>query len=337
MPLPAQYFDQYADPGRPSRDYASNWKVYGFQIFESYLNALEPGQFPKTVLDVGAADGSTIRELSRRGFDARGIESSPYIYEQAQPDVKDKIAFGDATKLVKELPANSYDALYETAAQYVPKEQLREYLADLARVVKNDLVIVLHTVDYDPKPHDCQVNHLHDVTWRKLLDEAGFEEAGDTSWHPFWFRPKLVVHDRPSAVPVHARVRLEPIKQYKLDEVVENCETFNKASYALYRVLSDAILNTYPKDAMLRGELNVGSSSIERMIERIGKHYLGAELHTLGLPHGTMGNDVSLIVTDRLVANDNALLNQIVSNLFARDSKARELYCKASGLQEDRL
>ena len=188
MPLPPKYFDQYADDrGGNERDYSANWRQYGFQIFETFLD--ETNDRPDHVLDIGAADGSVIRELLSRGIDAYGIEASKYIYDKAEDDVKSRIAFGDATEIVKKLPDQSFDAIYETAAQYVPKEKLKEYLRELARVVKNDLVIVLHTVDFDPKAHFGQVNHLHDLTWRKLITDAGFKEAGAIDDHPYWFKP----------------------------------------------------------------------------------------------------------------------------------------------------
>lgn len=191
MMLPPSYFDQYADPTHGTRkdlSYSANWRVYGFQIFETFLS--ETQKRPRTVLDIGAADGSVIKELLSRGFEAYGIEASRYIYDQAEEDVKQRIAFGDAVELVKNLPSNSFDAVYETAAQYVPKEKLVGYLKELRRVVTRDLVLVLHTKDFDPKPHSGQVNHLHDVTWRRLLKDAGFKEAGEIHDHPYWFQPE---------------------------------------------------------------------------------------------------------------------------------------------------
>jgi predicted methyltransferase len=127
-------------------------------------------------------------EMEKHGMIARGIESSRYIYDQASADMKKKIAFGDAVSIVKKIPDNSYDLVHDTVAQYVAKDTLKSYLAELCRICVKDLVIVLHTVDLNPDPHQCQVNHLHDVTWRRLLKDAGFVEQGPIDDHPFYFK-----------------------------------------------------------------------------------------------------------------------------------------------------
>lgn len=195
MSLPSSYFDNYADPGVKDRSYAANWKRYGFQLFDRYLSDLEEKGIkpPKTALDIGAANGAAIEEMDRLGIKARGIEASRYIYDTAKPETKKLIAFGDATELIKKAPDAGFEVVYETAAQYIPKQKLREYLADLYRVVGRDLVIVLHTREHDPEPHDGQVNFLTNSAWRSLLTEAGFVEAGSPEDPPYWFTKASVV------------------------------------------------------------------------------------------------------------------------------------------------
>lgn len=190
--LPNSYFDSYADPtpGNSDLSYAKNWKKYGFQLFERYLEELSEKNIPQpgSVLDIGAANGAVLNELQRLGFEARGIESSEYIYNQTPAELKKFIALGDACDLVTKMSEDSFDAVYETAAQYIPKDKLKQYLKDLFKIVRRDLVIVLHTVDFDPKPHQNQVNHLSNESWRSLLSEAGFEECGDLEESPYWFK-----------------------------------------------------------------------------------------------------------------------------------------------------
>ena len=195
MSLPSSYFDNYADPGVKDRSYAANWKRYGFQLFDRYLGDLEEKgiKTPSTALDIGAANGAAIEEMNRLDIKARGIEASRYIYDTAKPETKKLIAFGDATELIKKAPDAGFEVVYETAAQYIPKQKLREYLADLYRVVGRDLVIVLHTREHDPEPHAGQVNFLTNAAWRTLLTEAGFTEAGSTEDPPYWFTKAPVV------------------------------------------------------------------------------------------------------------------------------------------------
>jgi hypothetical protein len=189
MSLPSSYFDNYADPGVEDRSYSANWRRYGFQLFDKYMSELEDKgiALPKTALDIGAANGAAIEEMQRLGIKARGIEASKYIYDTAKPETKKLIAFGDATELIKHVPANMYEAIYETAAQYIPKDKLKQYLSDLYHAVRRDLIIVLHTREHDPEPHDGQVNFLTNAAWRSLLTEAGFIEAGSADDPPYWF------------------------------------------------------------------------------------------------------------------------------------------------------
>jgi hypothetical protein len=195
MSLPSSYFDNYADPGVKDRSYAANWKRYGFQLFDRYMSEIEEKgiALPKTALDIGAANGAAIEEMGRLGIKARGIEASRYIYDTAKPETKKLIAFGDATELIKQAPDAGFEVVYETAAQYIPKQKLREYLVDLHRVVGRDLVIVLHTREHDPEPHAGQVNFLTNAAWRTLLTEAGFIEAGSVDDPPYWFTKAPIV------------------------------------------------------------------------------------------------------------------------------------------------
>jgi SAM-dependent methyltransferase len=208
--LPNSYFDKYADPGVEDRSYNANWKRYGFQLFERYLSELAEQELPKpgSALDIGAANGAAIEEMQRLGIKARGIESSRYIYDQAKPETKSLIALGDACGLIKRVPVDTFDVIYETAAQYIPKNQLRQYLVDLFNATKRDLVIVLHTRDYDPTPHDNQVNFLSNAAWRTLLTEAGFVERGNIEDPPYWFcKPQLVVGSTDKMLVAVAKLR----------------------------------------------------------------------------------------------------------------------------------
>lgn len=190
MPLPNEYFDQYADQSSgEDRSYSSNWKSYGFQLFEAYKDILLKGRskWPRNAIDIGAANGLVIEEFLKLGIDAYGIESSRYIYDQAKPDIKKRIAFGDALDILKNVPDNKFELVHDTVAQYIPKDKLKHYLSELRRICVKDLVIVLHTMEVNPEAHQFQVNHLHDVTWRRLLKDAGFIERGPIDDHPFYF------------------------------------------------------------------------------------------------------------------------------------------------------
>jgi hypothetical protein len=188
--LPSDYFDNYADDDSDDRTYGSNWREYGFHRMEDYFHELDRRYLahPRTCLEIGSADGSVIRELRSRGIETRGIEASG-IYHQAGLE-RTRIAHSDAVQVVKVIPDNSYECVYETAAQYIEKKFLKGYFRNLRRIVKRDLVIVLHTHEDDPKPHRYQVNHEPSRFWIDLIEDAGFENRVlDTT--PFWFTKEL--------------------------------------------------------------------------------------------------------------------------------------------------
>lgn len=180
-PLPPEYFTYYADEelGVRDRSYTSNWRDYGFSRFEDYLRVLARSyaSTPNSVFETGSADGSVIRELTNRGIRARGVEFSKSILQECDPQTRRKIARGNAVEVVHAIPDESFDCVYETCAQYIPEEYLETYFKSLRRIVKRDLVIVLHSVEEDPKPHTGQVNHWPAKKWDDLISGVGFENA----------------------------------------------------------------------------------------------------------------------------------------------------------------
>lgn len=211
-PLPMHYFENYADPDTDAdtstdtdtdssssvdvdHSYAKNWRDYGFNRFNDYLRLLKEtyARTPDTVFEFGSADGSVIEELLKQGFRARGCENSLGILRTCKSkDVRKLICYGSAYEVARALPDNSYDCIYETAAQYLKPKLLKQYFKELQRIAKNDMVIVLHTVDEDPEPHEGQVNHLTNDDWINLICDAGFVlgyiNNPEETTAPFWFR-----------------------------------------------------------------------------------------------------------------------------------------------------
>lgn len=194
QPLPLQYFAEYADDSE-DRSYAQNWRDYGFSRFTDYLRLLKENyaREPESVFECGSADGSVIRELLHRRIEARGCEFTREIVRTCHdPDIRRRISIGDAYEIVKALPDRSFDCVYETSAQYIPHKRLSRYFQELRRVTRNDLVIVLHTVEEDATPHQHQINHLHNQEWVDIITGAGFVlgyiNAPEEATAPFWFR-----------------------------------------------------------------------------------------------------------------------------------------------------
>ena len=191
--LPTSYFSEYADEeiGVRDRSYSANWRDYGFSRFEDYLRVLDKNYTskPNSVFECGSADGSVIRELSSRGLEVRGCEFNKGIIKSCDPDTRKRIARSNVYEVLNAIPSNSYDCVYETAAQYIPEDYLLEYFQRIHRVVKRDLVIVLHTQEDDSKPHTGQLNHWPAKKWEDLITSAGFENAFIAkNVPPFYFR-----------------------------------------------------------------------------------------------------------------------------------------------------
>lgn len=192
MALSDNYFDTYAwSPKYKDRSYDATWRQYGFHVFEHYLRDLKECKIkmPVNALDIGAANGRVIEELVKvYGIDAHGIEQSKTMYNRAAPAVRKRIQLGDALELIRDIPDDSYDCAYETVGQYVPADVLPEYLKQLHRVVRLDVVLLVHTTDMSAKAHHEQVTHISDDAWIKLYRDAGFINAGDPDSHPYWFQ-----------------------------------------------------------------------------------------------------------------------------------------------------
>lgn len=129
------------------------------------------------MFECGSADGSVIRELKSRGLEARGCEFNKEILKGCDPDTRKRIARTNVYEALNVIPDNSYDCVYETAAQYIPETYLLEYFQRIRRIVKRDLVIVLHTREEDSVPHTGQLNHWPAKQWEALIASAGFENA----------------------------------------------------------------------------------------------------------------------------------------------------------------
>ena len=190
--LPATYFQNYAwGPQAPAdKSYDANWRGFGFQVFENYLYNLEECGLepPKTVLDIGCANGNTLRELASRGFTVRGIENSQAAVDLAKPDVRPWIKQGDATQLVKGFKDRAFDTVFDCVSQYLEDDQLSVYFQDLYRITNTDLVVMVSTQEYASGAHNFQVQFKPVQFWRDTISAAGFREAGDPDENVFWFQ-----------------------------------------------------------------------------------------------------------------------------------------------------
>ncbi len=179
-PLGEAYFARYGTGSRRT-DYSRSWKRFTFSL-PAILRVYRErnGKLPESLLDLGAADGSLMREALRRGLKARGVENSPYILDRIRdPRLRRLIRRADAADFVRGLKPRSFDVIVECAAQYLPPRRLAPYLRNAARALSPGgmLCLLVDPRNYqgDRSPPHMGVRTYETVTWwRRKMREAGF-------------------------------------------------------------------------------------------------------------------------------------------------------------------
>jgi len=103
------------------------------------LVQLTPGS--KSYLDVGCAYGFTIGYLTNAGFDAMGVDPSPYAIEYARTQSwSDKIVEDSLPKLEK--VDRTFDTVFSSAViEHVPEEEISDSLIRMFELTKKHLII----------------------------------------------------------------------------------------------------------------------------------------------------------------------------------------------------
>jgi SAM-dependent methyltransferase len=175
------YFTRYGARGRGSRaaDYSRNWRDFTFRLPEILrIYRKRTGREPQTFLDIGAADGSLVREAARRGLKARGFENSPYILSRiADPALRALILEVNAADAIKDPDPDSFDIVIECAAQYLPPHRLNRYLKNVARVCSGMVCLSVDARNYQGNragPHEGVRTFETMTWWKKTMRAAGF-------------------------------------------------------------------------------------------------------------------------------------------------------------------
>jgi hypothetical protein len=171
------YFESYGPGG--SKSYARSWREFTFDPAD--ILALHKALFdakPKTLLDLGAANGALVAAFLKKGVDAVGIENSRYIHRTiADPSLKKRIALGDARQIIRTLPAQGFDVVIDCAAQYLPARQMPAYLKQLRRITGNLFCLLVEFKTGSEPPHQG-VRHFQPPQWWKArLAAAGFKHV----------------------------------------------------------------------------------------------------------------------------------------------------------------
>lgn len=140
--LDREYFDLY-DGERSYEDSFLDYFDAGYII--DLIEVVWGNKPPYKLLDVGSANGLTLREFSRVGVEAWGVENNVYMHSKTHSKWKSRNLFGNICSLPFE--DNSFDFAYETCLCYVDEKQIDKAISELHRVVKKGIIFGSITSD----------------------------------------------------------------------------------------------------------------------------------------------------------------------------------------------
>ncbi len=147
------------------------------QNIEALLRHIEAPP-PFTILDLGCGPGRDLKDFTRRGHIAIGLEGSKKLAEMARAYSGCEVWEQDFLKLA--LPSERFDGIFANAALFhVPSAELPRVLSELRAALKPRGVLFSSNPRGDNE-EDWQGERycaFHDLeNWRRYLTGAGFVE-----------------------------------------------------------------------------------------------------------------------------------------------------------------
>lgn len=188
MSDPTQQYNQF------NKHYYSSDGYEGYEEWHEDIakdNVITPlfaliGEEPRTFMDVGCGMGGTILTLRKKGYEAFGIEVSPFCL--AESPAKQWMKFGEAFAM--QYDDNSFDVVICCGVfGYFTKEQAEKSVAEFCRVSKEYVSLWV----FDPEapswsqtenPDDARIEDTKSITnedYVKLFESHGWELASKTS------------------------------------------------------------------------------------------------------------------------------------------------------------
>lgn len=129
--LTKDYHDEYAI----GQTYEDSFREYFDEQYNADLYECIWGvKPPYSLLDVGSANGITLKCFADIGIDAWGIENNRNIHDRTDPKWLHRNILGDVTKMPFE--DNQFDFVYDTALCYVPEDLIDAAIKELFRVTR---------------------------------------------------------------------------------------------------------------------------------------------------------------------------------------------------------
>jgi SAM-dependent methyltransferase len=163
--LSADYFSLY-DGERSYED--SYEEFFDAEYTASLIDAVWGLRAPYKLLDVGSANGMTLRDFTNIGIDAWGVENNAEIHQRTPDAWLQRNRRGDVRAL--EFADGSFDVAYETALCYLNEQDLDLAIRELWRVTRHGVLFGSITTDMTDEVI-AEYDLLDDVRTRKTLLE----------------------------------------------------------------------------------------------------------------------------------------------------------------------
>ena len=122
-----------------------------------------------SLLDLGCACGSGMLSLASYGVNTYGVENHPEMYNHRSQLLLDRIIFGDALECLYAFTQNSFDVVMVSMLGSVWWNDVREFLTDVARLVRPGGIVILDTM-----PHK-HASLKAVAMYKAALSETGFQ------------------------------------------------------------------------------------------------------------------------------------------------------------------
>ncbi|MEW5889401.1 MAG: class I SAM-dependent methyltransferase [Pseudomonadota bacterium] len=174
--------------GHYERNAASFWQgTRDHDVSQNIATLLRhlPGAAPCRILDLGCGPGRDLKTLRELGHDPVGLEACAAFVAMAREHAGCSVWQQDFLRL--DLPAAAFDGIFANASLFhVPKGEIRRVLGELRASLKAGGVLF----SSNPRGRDEEGWSgerfgvwWHEDTWRRILDECGFDEL-ETYYRP---------------------------------------------------------------------------------------------------------------------------------------------------------
>lgn len=188
MPHSTAQYDQF------NKHYYSSDGYEGYEQWHEDIakdNVITPllaliGEQPRTFIDVGCGMGGTVLTLRKKGYEAKGVEVSPFCLEQSP--AKEWMQFGEAFALPFENMA--FDVLICCGVfAYFTKEQAERSVAEFCRVANEYVSLWIFDANapswsQEENPDAARIEDTKSISneeYARLFAEQGWELYSKTS------------------------------------------------------------------------------------------------------------------------------------------------------------